>query len=498
MSPIVEFVDIVKNFPGVQALKGVSLTIEKGTVHALVGENGAGKSTLMNILGGLYQPDSGEVRLKNERVHIRSQHAARKMGIGVVYQELRLCPNLTITENIFLGREREVGKGKVDWRAMRDRARVILEGMGSELDPGALVGRLSVANQQVVEIAKAISLDAEIIIMDEPTSALTHRESDRLFENIRALKAKGVTIIYISHRMEEVFSISDYISVLRDGSFHGTFARGEVSPDRIINLIAGRELAGEMAGRAASSPTSADRPAVLEVRNLSREGWFRDVSFELKEKEILGVYGLQGAGRTELLETIFGLARESGGEVVAFGEALGRRTPASAIRRGFAMVPENRRDAGIFPDMSILENINSANAPDISGPLGFLKKRLMRSVCGESRRSLNIKMASPHKKISELSGGNQQKVIIAKWLATRPRILLVDEPTRGIDVGAKAEIFRILRDLRDKGLSVLIISSEIAEIVAECDRVLVMRHGRMEAELAGEDITKERILRHAL
>ena len=495
MAAFVEFVDIRKGFPGVQALKGVSFAIDKGEVHALVGENGAGKSTLMNILGGLYQQDSGEVLLKGRAVAIGSQHAARKLGVGVVYQELRLCPNLTIAENVFLGRERE-GGGGVDWRSMREKAGRILAGMGSNLDPDAKVGDLSVANQQVVEIARAISLDAEIIIMDEPTSALTHRESERLFDNIRELKAKGVTIVYISHRMEEVFAISDRISVLRDGSYFGTFDRASTSYDKIIDLIAGRELSREIAA-GHSQPAPAGAQPVLEVRNLAREGCFRDVSFTLREREILGIYGLQGAGRTELLETIFGLARPAAGEILAFGKTIRHADPAAAIRNGFAMVPENRRGSGLFPEMTILENVNSANA-DIAGLFGTLRRRLMRAVCAESRQSLSIKMTSEDGKISELSGGNQQKVIIAKWLATKPRILLVDEPTRGIDVGAKAEIFRIIRDLRNKGLSVVIVSSEIAEIAAESDRVLVMRHGRMVAELSGEEITKERIIRHAL
>ncbi|MDR0363040.1 MAG: sugar ABC transporter ATP-binding protein [Planctomycetota bacterium] len=506
MTPLIEFRDLGKSFPGVQALKGVSFSIgypDRGDVHALVGENGAGKSTLMNILDGEYAPDGGKLLLEGKETRIPNPHAARRLGIGVVYQELRLCPNLTVTENIFLGREREAGGGKVRWGLMRNASAALLHRLGSPVSPDSLVRTLTVANQQVVEIARALSLNTRILIMDEPTSALSLKESEALFKTIRELRAGGVTIIYISHRMEEIFAIADRISVLRDGAYHGTFDREEATPDRIVSLIAGRELTSELgSGRKAQicvcGPATAEKKAVLSVRNLSRPGCFEEVSFDLYEREILGIYGLQGAGRTELLETLFGLASKWTGEVTAFGRPIRNANAAEAIRNGFAMVPENRRDSGIFPRMTILENVNSANPKTMSGAFGVLRRNKMREVFKDSQRSLSIKTSSERQLVRNLSGGNQQKVVIARWLAAGPRILLVDEPTRGIDVGAKSEIFSIIKNLRDQGLSVIIVSSELAEIVSESDRVLVMRHGKLVTCLEDGDICREGIMRHAL
>jgi len=494
--PLIEFKGIVKRFPGVTALGGVSFSILAGEVHAIVGENGAGKSTLMNILGGQYRPDEGEILFKGKRAELRSQYDARRLGIGVVYQELRLCPNLTIAENVFLGREREMGRGKVDWRLMGEEAARILAELGSELSPDLKVGTLSVANQQIVEIARAISLDSEVIVMDEPTSALTLKESRKLFKTIASLKAKGVTIIYISHRLEEIFEIADRISVLRDGEYICTRGAKEIGQQEVVNLIAGKELSQERSAK--ECVDEVDGPVVLKIEGLSRPGRFTNVSFELHAKEILGIYGLQGSGRTELLETIFGLAPAWSGEIWKDGERIANRSAAEAIRNGFAMVPENRRDSGIFAKMDIEENINTANPSEMSGFLGFLRRRFMAKVAKESVDALSIKTNSLGKKLSQLSGGNQQKVVIAKWLATHPQIFLVDELTRGIDVGAKAEIYKILRKLREDGLSILFVSSELAEVINECDRVLVMKNGSLVATLAGECVTKEQVIANAL
>jgi len=496
MNGMIDFRDIVKTFPGVKALKGISFSIQRGEIHSIVGENGAGKSTLMNILGGQYLPDEGSVLLDGTEVTIRNQHESLRLGIGVVYQELKLCPNLTIAENIFLGRERQLGNGQVRWPLMEVQTAKLLERLGSELDPRTKVGRLSVASQQLVEIARAISLDAKVLIMDEPTSALTVRESEELFKIILDLKARGVTILYISHRMEEVFRISDRISVLRDGEYLGTFEKEKINPQEVVNLIAGKELAVELEQRLRCCVDWGN--PVLEVKNLSRPGRFRDVSFSLFEREILGIYGLQGSGRTELLETIFGLAPQWTGEIVSFGRTIRNRNPAEAIANGFAMVPENRRDAGIFPEMSITENVNSANRKDITGVFGALKSGVMKTISNSSIHAFNVKSSGQNKKIKELSGGNQQKVVLAKWLATHPRILLVDEPTRGIDVGAKAEIFKILKGLREEGLSVIIVSSELAEVVSESDRILVMKNGSLVATLPAEEATRERVIQYAL
>ena len=497
MNPIIEFRQISKSFPAVRALDDVSFLIEPGTIHAIVGENGAGKTTLMNILGGQYPPDAGTVVFKGRPVRIASEHAAHDLGIAVVYQELRLCPNLTVTENLFLGRERVAGGGRIDWPRMRQRAREILAGLGSSLDPGALVGELSIANQQMVEIARALSLDAEVIIMDEPTSALTLKETEELIRNLRGLKAKGVTILFISHRLEDVFAISDRISVLRDGKFIGTYESREIDQAGIVSLIAGSDLVSLFAA-AQPAPDFQGRPRVLEVAGLSRPGCFHDVSFSLHEGEILGIYGLQGSGRTEILETLFGLAPAWSGTITAFGRPLRNRSPREAIASGFAMIPENRRDHGIFPDMDLAENISTANPGDMSGFAGILRGRVMAGLAEAAIRSLKIKTSSRRKKIKDLSGGNQQKVIIAKWLATHPKIILVDELTRGIDVGAKFEIYKILKGLRDSGLSILMVSSELAEVVSESDRILVMRNGALVANLRGEERTRDQVIRYAL
>ena len=498
MSPIVEFRGIVKRFPGVVALRDVTFGVEPGEVHAIVGENGAGKSTLMNILGGQYRQDAGELRYRGEPLHLRGQAEALRRGIAVVYQELRLCPNLTVTESLFLGREREVGQGRVSWPLMRRRAAEILLGLGSDISPDAVVSTLSIADQQVVEIARALSLDAQVIIMDEPTSALTVRETEGLFQNVRGLKARGVTIIYISHRLEEVFTISDRISVLRDGRYLGTFGREEIGPREVVALIAGRDLESALSAPAEAAPHAQATRVALEVKDLARPGLFSGVSFSVREGEILGIYGLQGSGRTEVLEALFGLAGAWSGEVTCFGRAVGNRNPAEAIRNGFAMIPENRRDCGIFPELSVTENVNAANPGDMSGPLGVLRTAFMRRLADDSIRRFGIKTDSREKLVRDLSGGNQQKVVIAKWLATRPRILLVDELTRGIDVGAKAEIYRVLRELRDQGLAIVMVSSELVEVLAVSDRILVMKGGAAVGVLEGNRRTREDVIHCAL
>lgn len=488
----------MKSFPGVKALDDISFSIEKGEIHAIVGENGAGKSTLMNILGGQYHPDAGEIRYRGSLVRIQNEFEALKFGISVVYQELRLCPNLTVTENLFLGREREIGQGKVKWQLMGKKAAEILRDLGSNIDPGRVVSRLSIADQQLVEIARAMSMDAAVIVMDEPTSALSLRETEGLFRNISRLKARAVTIMYVSHRLEEVFAIADRISVLRDGRYLGTHEKKNVGQQEIVALIAGRELSQAIAGAWKTASRVEKRTVALEVKDLSRPGIFSNLQFRLYEREILGIYGLQGSGRTELLETIFGLAPSWSGTIQAFGRPVFNRSPREAIRNRLAMIPENRRDAGIFPEMNVTENINTANAREMSGILGVLRKKLMNRVAESFIRSFDIKTSTRTNKVRNLSGGNQQKVVISKWLATRPRILLVDELTRGIDVVAKAEIYEILRQLRENGLSILMVSSELAEIVAESDRVLVMRKGSLVATLEGDERTKERVIQYAL
>jgi ABC-type sugar transport system ATPase subunit len=493
---ILVFKSITKRFPGVTALDDVSFSIRKAEIHAIVGENGAGKSTLMNVLGGEIQPDGGEVIIEGSPVVLPNPYASRRRGISIVYQELKLCPNLTVVENIFLGREKEGGGGKANWRRLAGEAAKVLESIGANVSPRTLVSRLSIAEQQQVEIAKAISMNAWLIIMDEPTSALTHRETAQLFKNLFYLRdQKNVTIIFISHRLEEVFEISERITVLRDGKYLGTQITADTKPDEIVSLIAGRQLASELTAQHGKKDLTAG--TVLEVKNLSWGRHVKNVDFRLHEKEILGIYGLQGAGRTELLETIFGIHRPDSGEILVNGKATSIGSPQAAIRNGIAMVPEDRRRAGLFSNFSVKDNIGVAILGSVNF-LGFLRFRRIVEIAQTFIASIGIKVKDVGQIIGSLSGGNQQKVIISRWLATKPKIFLMDEPTRGIDVGAKVEIFSILRGLREKGLSILLVSSELEEVIAESDRLLVMRNGKIVADLADKDINKATVLHYAM
>lgn len=499
MTPMIRFEHISKSFPGVRALSDVSFSIGRGEVHALVGENGAGKSTLMNILGGLFAPSEGSINFDGNDAVIPNEQASLSMGIGIVYQELKLCQNLTITENVFLGRELRSG-GKIDWKRMKKITAEWLSSLGVALPPDALVRTLSIAEQQIVEIAKSLSRDIKVLVLDEPTSALTIRESESLFANVRNLKAKGVTVIYISHRLEEVLELSDRITVLRDGEYKGTFDTGSVKIDDLVRLIAGEKLIEVLAKDESKAHRSFDssRP-LLGVHGLSSaDGKVRDVSFELHAGEILGIYGVQGAGRTELLETMFGMRKPGSGEILLDGKAVENRTAARAIENGFGMVPEDRRRTGIFPNMNILENINISNRREMSDGMGFLRKERMVTISNRYREEMGIKTRDVFQNITHLSGGNQQKVVVSRWLATDPKVLLVDELTRGVDVGAKAEIFSILRMLRSRGVGIVMVSSELQEVIAESDRVLVMKNGTVVRELEGDEIDKDTIIRYAL
>ncbi len=495
LDDLITFEHITKRFPGVIALDDVSFSIKKGEIHALVGENGAGKSTLMNILGGEIQPDEGSVILRGKATQIPNPYAARRNGISIVYQELKLCPNLSVVENIFLGREREGSGGRLKIKKMSEQCHEVFASLGMTLNPRTPVRNLSIAEQQLVEISKAISLESDVLIMDEPNSALTLTETEKLFINLIRLKEKGVTIIFISHRIEEVFKISDRISVLRDGKYLGTFHTNETSFDHIVTLIAGKKLLTELA-QTHESKTHSNR-VVLEVRDLSRGEFFKHITFQLYEKEILGIYGLQGAGRTELLETIFGLARADSGEIIVLGQKINMRSPADAIRHGFAMVTEDRRGTGLFVNMDVKDNIGISSTNVIS-KLWFMKRKKLLTLARQFVKMIEIKVRSITQLVRNLSGGNQQKVIISRWLATKPKIFLMDELTRGIDVGSKAEIYRILRRLREDGLSIILVSSELPEVLAECDRILIMRNGMLVADFLNEQATKEKVLRFAL
>jgi rhamnose transport system ATP-binding protein len=503
---LLEMRDITKTFPGVRALNRVSFTCFKGEVHALVGENGAGKSTLMKILAGATQPDSGTILLRGRPVHLRDPHTAQALGISTIYQEFNLLPYMSVAENILLGREPCKRMGWLD-TAERDRlARRALEPLDTRIDVRQPVYRLSVAQQQLVEIAKALSWKAELIIMDEPSAALTGAELERLFEIIATLKARGVTIIYISHRLEEVFRIVDRVTVLRDGVNVGTLAVAEASEAQIIRMMVGREL-GQMYPPRGQPPGE----VVLEVRGLTTaDGRVRDVSLQLRAGEIVGLAGLVGSGRTELARAIFGADPIASGEVLVRGQRCAPADPARAIASGLGFVSEDRKAEGLVLGLSVRENI-ALPSLDERQRWGFVREGLERAVIAQAVSELQIRTPSIEQPVQYLSGGNQQKTVLAKWLAlgrtgdrrgttdegNGPAVILFDEPTRGIDVGAKAEIYALMRVLADQGKAILMISSELPEILGMSDRVLVMRDGRLVGELAAGEASEEAILRLA-
>jgi ribose transport system ATP-binding protein len=481
---------IGKRFAGVTALRDVSLSARGGEVLALMGENGAGKSTLMKILGGVQPPDSGEIRIEGKPVVIDGVRSAKRLGIALIHQELMLAPNLDIAANIFLGSEgTPVLLSPLPRAAMNKKAIALLARVGLELPPTKLVGDLTVGQMQMVEIARALSADARILIMDEPTASLSANESEKLFEVIRKLRADGVCIIYISHRMEEVQLLADRVTVLRDGHFAGNLERAEATSDKIVALMVGRELSG------AYFPERKDRVAgevVLEVKDLLVPGAPAGVSFIARRGEILGFAGLVGAGRTELVTTIFGVTPAHSGTMVLDGKPFAPRSPRDAIKRGVYLAPEDRKHHGLVLPMSITENTTLPGLRAYSR-WGRLDGAAERRVAEAEVARLGTRTPSVRQKVVTLSGGNQQKVVLGKWLAMSPRVLILDEPTRGIDVGARAEIYRHIAKLAADGIAVVVVSSDMEEVIGLCDRVLVMRERRMTGLLTGGEITQARI-----
>jgi ribose transport system ATP-binding protein len=481
---------ITKRFPGVVALEDVSLELFAGEVLALMGENGAGKSTLMKILGGAEMPDHGRIDIEEKPVVLDSVREANRLGISLIHQELMLAPNLDIAGNIFLGNETAVGPlGTLRRRQLHLAAGALLVQVGLALAPATAVSRLTAGQMQMVEIAKALSKKARIIIMDEPTSSLTLSESEHLFRIIRQLKAGGIGIIYISHRMDEVMKLADRITVLRDGRHVGTLERAEATPDKIVAMMVGRELKNVyFPARSAKPPGS----PVLEVRDLVVPGTPHAVSFTAQGGEILGFAGLVGSGRTELMETIFGVAPASSGSMIVAGEPYTPRRPRDAIDRGVYLAPEDRKKHGLVLPMTVAENISLPDVESYSR-LHLLNRRTERRVAEAEVARLRTKTPSVFQKVVNLSGGNQQKVVLGKWLAMDPRVLILDEPTRGIDVGAKAEIYRHIAALADQGISILMVSSDMEEILGMSDRVVVMHERRVRGILPREGLTPERI-----
>jgi rhamnose transport system ATP-binding protein len=487
--PILELEGISKRFPGVQALTDAHFDVRAGEVHALLGENGAGKSTLIKIISGVHKPDTGEMRINGQRVSFNTPREAQAMGIATIYQELSLYPELSVAENIFMGHAPRGFLGAVDWRTMRRKAQEILDSLEIyDLDVDSKVGSLTVGKRQRVEIAKALSLNARILIMDEPTAALTEADVQRLFGIVRLLRERGVGIIYISHRMEEVFTLTDRVTVLRDGHYVGTKPVQDVSSDELIEMMVGRTIENLFP----KLDTKIGQP-VLEVRNLWNKPLCRDVSFTVRAGEIVGLAGLVGSGRSELAQTIFGFTPAQSGEILLNGDPIRVRTPADAMKHGIAYVPEDRGTQGLIREMRIRENVSLAVLKTLTQS-GFIDNRQERDLANKAIQQLSIRAYSAEQAVNKLSGGNQQKVVVSKWLASNPKLLIMDEPTRGVDVGAKSEIHRLISELAAQGLAILMISSELPEVLGMSDRVLVMREGRIVAEFDRKDATQQNVV----
>ncbi|ABR63072.1 ATP-binding cassette domain-containing protein [Sinorhizobium medicae] len=480
---------IRKEFPGVVALDDVEFKLKRGTVHALMGENGAGKSTLMKILAGIYHPDRGEVKLRGAGIRLKSPLDALENGIAMIHQELNLMPFMTVAENIWIRREPKNRFGLVDHGEMRRMTAKLFERLKIDLDPEIEVRHLSVANRQMVEIAKAVSYESDVLIMDEPTSALTEREVAHLFEIIRDLRSQGIGIVYITHKMNELFEIADEFSVFRDGKYIGTHLSNEVTRDDIIRMMVGREITQMF--------PKEDVPigdVVLSVKNLTLNGVFHDVTFDVRAGEILGVAGLVGSGRSNVAETLFGVTPASSGTIAIDGNKVVIDSANTAIRHRMAFLTEDRKDTGCLLILNILENMQIAVLQDKFVRGGFVSEKEVAAACEDMSRKLRVKTPNLYERIENLSGGNQQKVLIGRWLLTNPRILILDEPTRGIDVGAKAEIHRLVTELARNGVAVIMISSEMPEVLGMSDRIMVMHEGRVTGILDRADATQIKVM----
>ena len=489
---VLEMKGIKKSFSGIYALSGIDFSLELGEVHALLGENGAGKSTLIKVLGGIHQPDCGTIKINGEEVKIHNVPEARERGIGIIHQEIVLVPYLTVAQNLFLGREITKG-GKIDMEETVRKSQEMINALGVNLMAEELVENLTIAQQQMVEIVKAVSFNGKIIVMDEPTSSLSDEEVEQLFEIIANLKKKKVSIIYISHRMEELFRISDRVTVIRDGAYVGTKKTEETNPNELVAMMVGRDLQNFYV-RDYNDLTNAK--TALEVKNLTEEGVFENVSFKVRKGEILGFAGLVGAGRSETMESIFGARDYQSGEVYLNGENKKFKNPMEALKAGLALVPEDRKKQGLVLGNSVAFNLTLSSLHFYMKGLSISEKK-RNKVIDEFFTKLKIKAASPEIEAGSLSGGNQQKVVLGKWLATRPEVLILDEPTRGVDVNAKYEIYRTINELAKEGIAIIMISSELPEIINMCDNVCVMRNGKLVGKLGREELGQEEIMKYA-
>ena len=488
---LLEMKGIGKSFPGVKALEGVNLTIRQGQVHALLGENGAGKSTLIKILSGAYSRDEGEIFLNGEQVDIRNPGDAERLGISTIYQEFNLASHMTVAENIFLG-HLPTKAGRVDWTRVRSRSRELLDSLEVNLVVDTLTGSLSVAQQQMVEIAKALNRNTRLLVMDEPSAVLGEKDIDNLFAVVRRLQAAGIGIIYISHRLKEIFEIADEVSVLKDGRYVGTRRVSEVNMDDLVKLMIGRDLEDVYPKR-----NSAPGEVVLEVSHLAQAHLVKDVSFSLRAGEIVGFAGITGSGRTEVARVLFGADKPTAGEMKLLGKPYRPKSPRDAIDQGMALVTEDRKRLGLLLKLQVYFNVTVAGLDRLSR-FGMLQLRQERSLVAKWIENLRIKTPSADFMVANMSGGNQQKVVLARWLSLGIKVFILDEPTRGIDVGSKSEIYQIMADLADLGVAIIMISSELPEVLGMSDRILVMRDGKVAADLSRDEASEELVMHYAV
>lgn len=492
--PMLEMEGITKSFPGVKALDGVNIKAYSGEVLALLGENGAGKSTLMKILSGVYKKDSGKILIEGEEVEPSNIKEAERLGVAIIHQELSVLPNLTVGENIFLGNEKfSKFSRRINKSLLRERSKSFLEQIGSKVDPDTLVSDVSVGEMQMIEIAKALTKNSKIIIMDEPTTALTEVETKKLFEVIEKLKEKGIAVIYISHRMEEIFAICDRVTVLRDGQYVGDAKTKEVTNDDLIAMMVGRKLEEQFPYRKAKVGD-----VILRTENLQYKNKVNSVSFEVKAGEILGVAGLMGSGRTELAKIIFGEYRKEAGEIYINGEKVKISSPQDGIKNGICYLSEDRKKEGLVLGMSVGENMTLSNLVSYENSLKKIDKRKEREDIEEYIKKLSVKTPYPEQLMKNLSGGNQQKAILAKWIMLSPKVLIIDEPTKGIDVGAKKEIYEVLNELKASGKAIIMISSDLPEVMGVSDRIMIMHEGKVSGILSHEEANQERIMKYAV
>lgn len=491
MSVLLEMRGIRKSFYGNEVLHSVDLTLEAGTVLALMGENGAGKSTMMNILVGIHKRDGGTIRIDGQEVNIESPHDAQKLGIAMIHQELSSVVEMSVAENIYLGRE-PVKNGFIDYRKMYKDTEELLKNLNINLNPKTKMGKLRVADQQLVEIAKAVSQNARILIMDEPTSSITDREVENLYGIIRDLKMRKTGIIYISHKMEEVYTITDQITVLRDGASIATWNTKEATNDMVVKAMVGRELTEQYPKRKVEIGDT-----ILELKNFTQEGVFENISFKLRRGEILGLVGLVGAGRTETMQALFGITKPDSGEVYLKGQKVEFKKPVDAIKNGLAYVTEDRKGEGLVLPMSIAHNITLPSMKELSRKI-FIKQKEEKDRVGKEITDLKVKTTSPSLAVKNLSGGNQQKVVLAKWMLKNPDVIIFDEPTRGIDVGAKAEIYKLMNEFVAEGKAIIMISSELPEAMGMSDRILVLSNHKMSGELSKNEFNQKSLMKLAM